>query len=271
LELIGIVELVGAGAQRQVQLRERHPLAPRLKDLFRAEARRFDELTTALREVFVESTLHPASAWIEDPATSPGGADGIRLYFVAQPEEKETLSDYLNERLPGIERTHDIHAVVNGLTRSELEALSRTQGHALDNPTLLEGVPPMALLPARTARAAKPTLTSHDEHDARARRLALAIATKIKRDPGLIILAQQRLVRRADHASPRERRELTEWLRVFSTMSPARLRAFLTEDSERATRLRQSLPALNLLSATERQAVLRGRTDADVIVAVTGR
>ena len=271
LESFGIVELVGAGAQRQVQLRERHPLAHRLKGLFRAEAHRFDELTTALRELFVESPVRPASAWVEDPATAAGGADTIRLYFVAQPDEKEALSDYLDERLPGVERTHDINAVVNGLTRSELEALARTQGNALDNPTLLEGVPPVALLQGPTARAAKPAPRSHDEHDARGRRLALAIATKIKRDPGLIGLARQRLERRAHRASPRERRELTEWLRVLSTMSPARLRAFLTENSARATRLRQSLPALSLLSAAERQAVLSSRTDGDVIAAVTGR
>ncbi len=242
LELIGIVELVGAGAQRQVQLRKRHPLAQRLKDLFRAEACRFDDIATALRQVFVESPVHAASAWIEDLSMAPVGADSIRLYFVARPEEKETLSDYLDERLPGVERTHDIQVIVNGVTRSELEALSRTRGHVLDNPTLLEGVPPVALLHACTAREAKPTLTSHDAHDARARRLALAIATKIKKDPGLIVLAQQRVARRARRASPRERRELTAWLRVLSTMSPARLRAFLTEDGERAIRLRQTLP-----------------------------
>src|SRR5688572_16496240 len=48
LESAGVVEFVGAGSHRQVQLRERHPLARVLKDLFRAEARRVDELITAL-------------------------------------------------------------------------------------------------------------------------------------------------------------------------------------------------------------------------------
>ena len=271
LESIGIVEFVGAGAQRQIQLRERHPLAPGLKDLFRAEAGRFEELTTALRELFVESPVRALSAWVEDVATAPRGTDTVRLYFVAMPEHKDTLSDYLNERLPAVERAQDLPIVVTGLTRSELEALSRSQGHVLDNPTLLEGVPPVGLLPSGSAGAPKPAPVSHDEHDARARRLALAIAVKIKKDPGLILLAQHRLERRSRRASPRERRELREWLRVLSTMSPARLRAFFIEDSERATRLRQSLPALNLLSAAERQAVLRSRTDGEVIAAVTAR
>jgi hypothetical protein len=271
LEFTGIIEFVGAGAQRQIQLRERHPLAPELKDLFRAEAGRFDELITALRELFIESPVRALSAWVEDVAAAPRGTDAVRLYFVAMPEAKDTLSDYLNERLPAVERAQDLHVVVTGLTRSELEALSRSQGNALDSPTLLEGVPPIALLRSDSEGPAKPAPVSHDEHDARARRLALAIAVKIKKDPGLIVLAQHRLERRSQRASPRERRELKEWLRILSTMSPARLRAFIIENSERATRLRQSLPALNLLSAAERQAVLRSRTDGDVIAAVTGR
>jgi hypothetical protein len=271
LELIGIVEFVGAGAQRQIQLRDRHPLAPGLKDLFRAEAGRLDELITALRELFIESPVRALSAWVEDVAAAPRGTDAVRMYFVAMPDDKDTLSDYLNERLPAVERALDLQVVVTGLTRSELEALSRSQGNALDNPALLEGVPPVGLLRLNREGAAKPAPVSHGEHDERARRLALAIATKIKRDPGLIVLAQQRLERRSQKASPRERRELKEWLRVLSTMSPARLRTFFIEESERATRLRQSLPALNLLSAAERQAVLRSRTDGDVIAAVTGR
>jgi hypothetical protein len=271
LESIGILEFVGAGAQRQTQLRERHPLATELKDLFRAEANRFDELTTALRELFVESPVRVLSAWIEDVTAAPRGTDAVRLYFVAPPEDKERLSDYLNEHLPVVERALDLHVVVTGLTRSELETLSRTQASALDNPTLLEGVPPLGLFASKTAGAARPAPMSHADHDARARRLALAIAVKIKRDPGLIRLAEHRLERRSQRASPRERRELREWLRVLSTMSPARLRAFFIEDSERATRLRQSLPALNLLSVAERQAVLRSRTDAEVIAAVTRR
>ena len=271
LEFVGIVEFVGAGAQRQVRLRERHPLAPRLKELFRAEEGRFDELTTALRAVFVESPVRALSAWVEDVATATRGTDAISLYFVAMPEDKDRLFDYLNERLPAVERSHDLPVVVTGLTRSELETLSLSRRNALDNPTLLEGVPPVGLLKLDRSRAGQPAPLSHDEHDARARRLALAIAVKIKKDPGLIVLAQNRLERRSQRASPRERRELTEWLRILSTMSPARLRAFLVEDSERATRLRQSLPALNLLSAAERQAILRSRTDGDVIAAVTGR
>ena len=87
----------------------------------------------------------------------------------------------------------------------------------------------------------------------------------------MIAMAEERVKRRAGEASPRERRELMEWIRILSTMSPARLQRFLLEDSERAIRLRQTLPALTFLSPAERDAVMRSQTDAEVVAAVTHR
>jgi hypothetical protein len=136
---------------------------------------------------------------------------------------------------------------------------------------LVAGVPPVALTARSRSAASDSTPASHDIHDARSRRLALAIAAKIRRDPGLIATAEGHVKRLAHKAGARERRDLTEWIRILSTMSPARLRRFLVEDSERATRLRQTLPALNLLSPAEREAVVRSETDADVIAALTQR
>ena len=71
---------------------------------------------------------------------------------------------------------------------------------------LLGGVPPVALLERSRSTAKTSTIASHDEHDARSRRLAVAIAAKIRRDPGLIAMAEERVRRRAREASPRERR-----------------------------------------------------------------
>jgi hypothetical protein len=135
---------------------------------------------------------------------------------------------------------------------------------------LVAGVPPASLLEA-TGRRPRSRLNTHEEHDARARRLGLAIAAKLKADPGLAAIAADRVRRRAKEASAGERQELAEWARLLSSLSTARLRAFLVEDSERATRLRQSLPALQFLSPTERDAVLRSESDADVLTAVGQR
>jgi DNA-binding transcriptional ArsR family regulator len=271
LERAGVVEFIGAGPRKLVQLRGGYPLSRTLRELFRAEARRFDALTTALRELLSGMPRAPISAWIDRGGENFESTETLTLYVVGRPEELDTLKDYLNERLADLERKHDIHIAVHGLMPSELETLPRTQLTTLNAVVLLGGVPPVALLDRSRSIARTSTIVSHDEHDARSRRLAVAIAAKIRRDPGLIAIAEERVRRRAREASPRERRELTEWTRILSTMSPARFQRFLLEDSERAIRLRQTLPALNFLSPVERDAVMRSKTDAEVVAAITHR
>lgn len=215
--------------------------------------------------------LTPISAWIDCGGDNLESTDTLTLYVVGRPGELDTLTDYLNERLADTERKYDVHVAVRGLMPTELETSHRAPLTTSNRVVLLGGVPPVALLERSRSTAKMPTIVSHDEHDARSRRLAVAIAAKIRRDPGLIATAQKRVKRRAREASPRERRELMEWIRILSTMPSARLQRFLLEDSERAIRLRQTLPALNFLSPLERDAVMRSQTDAEVVAAVTPR
>lgn len=271
LEGVGVVEFIGAGARKLVQLRRDYPLSRTLRELFRAETRRFDALTIALRELVSTMPRASISAWIDRGGENLESTDALTLYVVARPEELDTLTDYLNERLGDVERKYDVRIAVHGLMPGELKTLNRTPLITLNRVVLLGGVPPVALLERSRSTAKKSTIASHDEHDARSRRLAVAIAAKIRRDPGLIAIAEKRVKRRAREASARERRELMEWIRILSTMSSARLQRFLLENSERAVRLRQTLPALNFLSPVERDAVMRSRTDAEVVAAITHR
>ena len=271
LERAGVVEFIGAGSRRLVQLRDRHPLSRILRDLFKTEALRLEALGVSLRKLLSNLPHHPLSAWLNETADGAPDADTLNLYVVAQPQDLERITDYLNAHLADPERKHDVHIAVHGLTRSELDPLVQTSIGPLGQLVLLAGVPPLALTARLRSAPSDSTFASHREHDARSRRLALAIAAKIKRDPGLIASAEDQVKRRAQKASPRERRELAEWIRILSTMSAARLQRFLVEDSERAVRLRQTLPMLNILSPAEREAVVRSQTDADVIAAVTQR
>lgn len=271
LERAGVVEFIGAGARKLVQLRGGYPLSRILTELFRAEAHRFDALTTSLRKLLSGMPRAPISAWIDRGGENLASTETLTLNVVARPEELDTLTDYLNERLEDLERQHDVHIAVHALMSSELETVYWSPLTTSNSVVLLGGVPPAALLERSRSTTKRSTIVSHDEHDARSRRLAVAIAAKIRRDPGLIAIAQERVKRRACEASPRERRELTEWIRILSTMPPARLQRFLLEDSERAIRLRQTLPALNFLSPVERDAVIRSQTDAEIIAAITHR
>jgi DNA-binding transcriptional ArsR family regulator len=270
LERAGVVEFIGAGARKLVQLRSGYPLSRILTELFHAEANRFDALTTALRELLSGMPHAPISAWIDRGGENLGTTETLTLNVVARPKELDVLTDYLNERLGDLERQYDVHIAVHALMPSELETLYCPPLTTANSVVLLGGVPPAALLERFRSTTKNSTIVSHDEHDTRSRRLAVAIAAKIRRDPGLIAIAQERVRRRAREASPRERRELTEWIRILS-MPPARLQRFLLEDSERAIRLRQTLPALNFLSPVERDAVMRSQTDAEVVAAITHR
>jgi len=269
LEKAGIVEFVGAGAQQQVQLRARHPLARPLEELFRAETKRFESFVVALRSLLADLPVRSMSAWTDNRIQNRAAEYTLQLLFVAHPEDIEQLTDLLNSTLGKVEREYDVHLAVHGLTRTELERLSTTEADILEQPVLLDGVPPDALL--RRSNPVITTLGSHADHDARSRRLALAIAAKLRKDPGLRQVAETHVKRRIRKASAGEKRELIEWLRILSTMSAARLQALLREDSERATRLRQSLPALGLLSPTERNAIIQANTDSEAIAAVTRR
>ena len=269
LEIAGIVEFVGAGAQRQVRYRTSHPLASPIAALFRAEAERVDALVAALRRELELTKPTPIAAWLEGEILSGKDrmGDMISCTIVADPKSVSPLVGQLSERFEKIERKFEVHIEIRGITRSELATRSKADTQALENAILLAGVPPVALLPQDAASRSR-RFASHGDHDIAARRIAVAVAAKLKRDPGLASLARRHIARRERNASEREKHELREWSRLLTTMSPSRFQRFLLEPSERATRLRQTLPALELLTPAERRAVLASTTDAEARAAV---
>lgn len=271
LEQTDTIEFVGAGAQRLVQLRQRHPLATQIRALFEAERARYDDLVSGLRRLMAKAPVRPLAAWIDEEGLRRPHEHAVHLHFIAKPADLEPLADYLSLRVAKIEKAFDVPIVLAGVTRSEADATYTDQMRHLANVILIAGVPPVALLEKAGERAPRGSARLHQEMDARARLLARAMALKIQRDPGIVEEAAEQVAHRLKRASAGERRELAEWARILETMSPTRLRRFLTEESERATRLRQTLPAAQLLTPKEREAVLRSSTEAEVAAAVAGK
>lgn len=263
LEATGIVEFIGAGAQRQVRFRKDHPLATPIATLFRVESERVDAMATMLRRVIATITPSPSSAWLEGEilAGTDQEGDTITCMLLGDPVTLPPMIDALSRNLERVERKFDVHIEVKGITRSELASRALTQQKRLTDVILVSGVPPTAFLPH--AKRSRSGIMSHGDHDATARRLAIAIAEKARQDPGLIPIALRHIRQREKSASMQEGRELREWARVLAAMTPSRLRRFLVDPSERATRLRQTLPALNLLTPAERKAVLASTSDAE--------
>lgn len=271
LETTGIVEYVGAGPQRQVQFRPDHPLGGAIGSLFRSEAGRLDALVDQLRSVFGSlSSRHVLSAWLDGTALTDrvtqevqGNTDFMTCYLVAETKTLPTVLEDLRSRLPKIEQRFEVSIDTVGMTRSEIGF--RLTPAAFRDPVLLAGVPPLALLDDAEMKSARElrNQVAHDYHDDSARRLAHAVALRLQQDPSRKRVARAHVQKRMRLASKQEQLELKEWLRLLS-LPPAMVQRFLVDPSPRATRLRQSLPALGLLTPREREAVVHARTEDEI-------
>ncbi len=256
---LGLVQLVGTGPHQQVTWRDQHPLAAPLAALLHAEAARVDRLLMGLRRI-AEALRPPTEAlWIEGPfargVDRPG--EPLEVGIVVGSKEVEATSEYLRDAVVELERSEDVTIEFRIRTRADLGALSRHERTALTQAMPIFGIPVEALLNPATAHALAGRIRTHAHEDRRARALAAVVAEKLAKDPGLLERARVWLRRRLAEASPSERRELHEWERALRTMSPTRLQRFLIDEGERATRLRQTLPFLDVLSPEERETILK--------------
>ena len=99
----------------------------------------------------------------------------------------------------------------------------------------------------------KKIYSDHSRLDERSLALHQLIAEKMMADPGLLNKARDNL-RRWQRMEGSPKLALAEWEQILS--GPAdEIAKFLTEQSERATRLRQSSPFAGVLSKAERKAI----------------
>lgn len=269
LERTGIIEFVGVGGRRPVRLRQEHPLATALEALFAAEALRVDSVFAGVRAAAEALVSAPRSVWVEGPAAlgTDSPADPIVVGVLAGARELDATVEMLIAALTPVEVELDVTIEVRGRTVADLAALVGSERRSVESATLLFGAPPLAFVELESARGRgrrerTPKPVSHASMDERARASGAAIAAKLRHDPSLVERAQRYIARRLPRASHGERRELEEWDRILRTMSLPRLRRFLVEPSERAARLRQTLPFVGELTPVERNAAPGRKTSA---------
>lgn len=254
----GIVERVGSGSRSPTRLRLEHPLAEPLRDLFRRERAYFDTLLARLRATAARIDPAPLAIWIEgDVAKCEDRAGDPLIIGVLAPS---AAVDRAREALAGVieplEQEFDVTLEVRAYAPADLEAMTPEESSRLVDVIPLLGIQPRAALSSRAARGASmasPRIRSHADADARGRAFARAIADRLRTDPSLVSRARAYVTARLNAASAGEQRELREWDRILRTMSAARLRKFLIDPGERATRLRQTLPFLGVLTPEERE------------------
>ncbi len=262
LETTGLVTRVGAGARSQLQLSSQHPLAAPITALFKAERGRATEIVAGLKAAVTALSPPPMAAWLEGPVASgsdrPGDAVVVRL--IDRAASVTTAAESLRDVVEDLERRLDVTIEVRGATPADIAAMLPGDRDLLRDAIPLLGVPPQGFLegpPEKLNRG----IRSHGDLDARARTIAAAVAGKLAKNPSLIEDARARIALRLASASSRERKELEEWDRLLRSASPSRLRQILIDSGERATRLRQTLPFLDILTDEERDAALSAKEE----------
>lgn len=250
----GVVERVGIGARPQYQLRRAHPLAPALEALFAAERARSEAVFRAVCAALSVVRPPPVAAWVSGEGER-GHDDVLRVFVLLRAGPVSEARALLHEALAEVERGEDVTVELLLHTPADVEAFSPSERARLALARPLFGLPPSAIL-SPGGEASGGGARGHAEHDEAARALAVEIGARIARDPSLVARAREWIARRLEEASPREREDLLEWEHVLSTMTVPRLRRFLADPGERATRLRQSLPFASALEPAERDALL---------------
>lgn len=252
----GIVESVGAGSRRPVRLRREHPLAAPLEDLFQAERRRFEELIDGLQSQIAELRPPPLSAWVQGPVARDEDEpeDPLVVGLLAAAGDIDETADRLRAAVGDLVRAQDVLIEVRAFALPDLRA-ARHGRSELENLILLHGPSPLDLLDAEREREGGAAV-DHALLDRRALALGRALAERIAEDPSLVERARRYVRERLEDASPGERETLREWDGLLENASVPRLRQFLVDPGERATRLRQTLPFLEALSPDERQEII---------------
>jgi hypothetical protein len=256
----GVVEDVGAGAHRPVQLREQHPLAEALRTLFQAEAACAQEVIDELRQAAKSIRPPPKAVWMMPPVLSSehGELEQIEIGVLSSIVEVDRAAQQLRDELWEIQRKSDVLWEVRAYVMADLDILSSPQEEALNAAIPLWGPPPEHFLHRDEDRGAqRARIRNHVDLDMRAIKLSRAIGDRILRDPTIIDRARAYIQKYLRNAPPGERKEMEEWLGLLNSLSPQRLRKFLIGTGMRATRLRQSLPFLAVLTPKEREAILQ--------------
>ena len=256
----GILEPVGVGRRQLVTMRRTHPLVQALESLFESERGVFTQFLDSLRATVGHLRPPPDSAWIEGPAAKGNDQprDTIILGLLASARDVDAIANELDSRTIDIMGKYDVIIEVKRWTAADLATAPLPQWSREEDVISLLGPPPTAFLKQESLGVNKGNTHSrtHRDLDRRALTIARAIADRLVEDPSLVSAARDFVARRLRDASPRERRDLEEWQRLLERLSVRQLRNFLVHSGERATRLRQSLPFVEVLSKDERQSIL---------------
>ena len=209
----------------------------------------------------------PIAVWIEGRAATAEDTDSDPLVvgMLCRAHDLRHTVASIEDAFGDIERELDVTIEIRARTSADIEACTAGQLRTLRDAIPIVGAPPITSSSWPNAKAVKAVADrgrlTHAELDQRARLHAARIAELIRADPGIVDRARAQLARRMESPASAIDRTDREWERILRTMSGPRLRRFLVDPGERATRLRQSMPFLSALSDEQRKQLVDARPE----------
>jgi DNA-binding Lrp family transcriptional regulator len=235
----GVVEQIGTGRGESYCLREEEPLASHLTALFSGELARYQEIRVRLREA-ISSLAEIRISWVESLPRDPG--EPLHVNLVSDVRSLAYIEEQVRQRVLPIESEFDLTIELHAFGRADAPPVPK-------RPDLLLA----GYLEGDGAREG-------GRHEARLQRsdqMHGLIADLVLRDPSLVERASRHLDLLLQQDQGPAARDLREWRELLAHYSPHRLKELLESDSPRAQRLRQSSPFFAVLTAEEREAILR--------------
>lgn len=247
----GVAAYTGSGRQQLVELRQKYPLYRDLVNLFNMEAHRYEELVKALRSIVHRLEKQPESAWIFG-RTARGEdeyGDPVQIALLGKLKTVDSLTGEFRETLiqDKIESTFDVTIDIRGVTVADLETKPSLTEEGMIH---LWGIDPKKYL--NPQRNESGSVKSHKNLDERSLEESKIWTNLLKSYPEIIPRTLSLLEEQINETSTGEKLELFEWKNLLENSSFQRLKKFMESDSERAVRLRQSLPFWQALTENEK-------------------
>ncbi len=244
----GFVVRRGGGRGGYWELRSDDVMIAAVCDAFAQERYRFERFVEQLRESLREMP-EIASAWLSD---APEHTErSLALSLVVDAVARPWIGQEVGRRMASLEQGYDV--VIEPAVHTEAD---------LPEPDPDEVVSLVGALPGAAAgsywRSGTGVPATHEAREQRSLRAAATIADMVRRDPSLVERAKHHVDLRLREGAGTATDDLLEWRRILESYSLPRLTGFLTSDTSRARRLRQSSPFFAVLSADERDRLIAG-------------
>jgi len=248
----GILSYTGSGRQQLVNVRKEYPLFESIQVLFQSEKNRYYLFLETLKKLTESLNTLPKSVWIFGKVAQGTDVygDPVQIALLGDTKTIDKLTDQFRAGLveENVESQFDVTIEIRGVTIADLETRTELTGK---NTILIYNVDPNAFL--ESSKPGSPTPKTHKEFDRKSISQAKAWTELLRTYPEIIPRTATFLEHQIPHITSGEKKELQEWKHLLENSSFQRLKKFLESDSERSTRLRQSLPFWQVLNERERE------------------